>query len=169
MKAILKLLFLIMPAAVFAQSLSPTVISSSGGYYASANTSLSFTVAEMTMVQTFSSSSNILTQGFQQPEDMVVNIPETPGSTEDMMIFPNPTNGQFNLTFSSNSIENNIIKLYDLLGQVVLTKDVSQLTGMNTVSFDISNLSQGIYMIQLITMNAQGERQTNISKINLIY
>ncbi len=49
-----------------AQSLSPKVIASAGGYFASANASLSWTLGE-TMGQTFSNGGNTLTQGFQQP------------------------------------------------------------------------------------------------------
>ncbi|MBK8683873.1 MAG: hypothetical protein IPN26_02195 [Bacteroidetes bacterium] len=49
-----------------AQSLSPQVIASSGGYQSNAAGSLSFTIGE-TNTQTLSSANHILTQGFQQP------------------------------------------------------------------------------------------------------
>lgn len=154
---------------VRSQSLSPTVISSAGGFYTSGSAMLSFTVAEMTMVETFTSTNNMLTQGFQQPEDLSVDIPETPVYSGDVMIYPNPTSGQFMLTYTSNSNTDNTIRLYDLLGQVVLSKSVSQQTGSNTVIFDIGAFSQGIYMLELTTENAQGEKQTSFSKINLVY
>ncbi|MGD0710407.1 MAG: hypothetical protein ABR968_04440 [Bacteroidales bacterium] len=73
------------------QTLSPTVISSSGGFYNNSSGMLSTTVAEMTMVQTFQSGSNFLTQGFQQPEDYTVGIVETPVVSGDILIYPNPT------------------------------------------------------------------------------
>ena len=49
-----------------AQSLSPQVIASAGGYQTSASGSLSFTIGE-TNTQTLSSATHKLTQGFQQP------------------------------------------------------------------------------------------------------
>src|SRR4051812_9015968 len=58
------LLFICIQAG--AQSLSPKVIASAGGYFTSANASLSWTLGE-TMGQTFTNGNNVLTQGFQQP------------------------------------------------------------------------------------------------------
>jgi hypothetical protein len=51
---------------ISAQSLSPQVVASSGGYYTNTSGSLSFTVGE-TNIQTLSSPNHLLTQGFQQP------------------------------------------------------------------------------------------------------
>lgn len=56
-----------------AQSLSPQVIASSGGYYSNGSGSLSWTLGE-TMTETFTSGSPQLTQGFQQPDAVLVNI-----------------------------------------------------------------------------------------------
>jgi hypothetical protein len=152
-----------------AQTLSPTVVSSSGGYFTSASASLSFTVAEMTMVQTFTTAGNILTQGFQQPEDMSVSISETPVVSGEIMIYPNPTNGNFTLSYVSNETSETTINLYNLVGQVVLTKSVSQVKGLNTVNFDISSFSQGIYMLELALTNTKGEKKATYQKINLVY
>jgi len=68
-KIVTIILAAVAPVWMYAQSLSPTVISSTGGFSSNANGSLSYTVGEMTMVQTFSAGGNILTQGFQQPNE----------------------------------------------------------------------------------------------------
>lgn len=154
---------------IHAQTLSPTVVSSAGGYFTSASGSLSFTVAEMTMVQTFTTAGNILTQGFQQPEDMSVSIQETPTVSGEIMIYPNPTSGNFTLSYVSNENSETTINLYNLVGQVVLSKTVSQVKGLNTVNFDISSFSQGIYMLELTLPNTKGEKKATYQKINLVY
>ncbi|HEY0298078.1 MAG TPA: hypothetical protein VGB84_02565 [Arachidicoccus sp.] len=51
-----------------AQNFTPEIISASGDYVVNSGYSLSYTVGEMTMVKTASSSSFILTQGFHQSE-----------------------------------------------------------------------------------------------------
>ena len=56
-----------------AQSLSPQVIASAGGYQSNAAGSLSFTIGE-TNTQTLSSATHMLTQGFQQPYKMTLNL-----------------------------------------------------------------------------------------------
>jgi len=152
-----------------AQTLSPTVISSSGGYFTSASASLSFTVAEMTMVQTFTSPGNILTQGFQQPEDLTVSISETPTVSGDVSIYPNPTNGAFTLSYLCNDNSETTIKLYNIVGQLMLSIPVTQVAGLNTYKFDINSFSQGIYMLELTVVNAKGEKTTDYHKINLVY
>jgi hypothetical protein len=151
------------------QTLSPTVISSSGGFYSSASGSLSFTVAEMTMVKTFTGSNNILTQGFQQPEDFSTSITENDIPSEGFLIYPNPTNGQFSLSFSSSFQGTNIIKLYNLVGQVILEKEIEQLNGINTVEFNINSLSQGIYVLELTADPSSKNSKPVYQKINLVY
>lgn len=58
--------YLLIPAFLCAQSVSPEVISSSGDYFEGSNGSLSWTLGEIA-TETFSNGNNILTQGFQQP------------------------------------------------------------------------------------------------------
>ncbi|MBK7761903.1 MAG: hypothetical protein IPI46_00835 [Bacteroidetes bacterium] len=56
-----------------AQSLSPQVIASAGGFQTNSAGSLSFTIGE-TNTLTLSSANNMLTQGFQQPYKMTLNL-----------------------------------------------------------------------------------------------
>ena len=66
------------------------VISSSGGFYSAGGNSLSVTVAEMTMVQSFIQPTNMLTQGFQQPEHLTIGIAENEDLQGEVLIYPNP-------------------------------------------------------------------------------
>ncbi len=169
LKIALFIAFVLASVAGSAQTLSPTVISSSGGYFTSASASLSFTVAEMTMVQTFSTANNFLTQGFQQPEDYNVGIIETAQDDSGVLIFPNPTTGSITLNYYNNGNSESTIKLYNMVGQVVLSQKVSQLQGLNTMNLDISHYSQGMYMLELATLNLKGETVISYHKINLEY
>ena len=88
---------------IHAQSLSPTVVSSSGGFYANSAGQLSFTVGEMTMVTTFFQTNNILTQGFQQPFDFGTAIPEPTKDGFAFGVFPNPSTGNIHLVLNTKS------------------------------------------------------------------
>jgi hypothetical protein len=72
-----KILFFVCMAAAIAmqaQSLCPSVISTSGGYSSGFSASLSWTLGEIA-TETFSNGSVILTQGFQQPvEGVTISI-----------------------------------------------------------------------------------------------
>lgn len=168
-KLILLAVFGLLSFSAQPQTLSPHVVSSSGGFYSNSSGMLSFTVAEMTMVQTFTSAANMLTQGFQQPEDYFVGIDEIPYVSEDVLIYPNPTNGSFVLSYQSDDNLETSIRIYNLAGKLVLEKQVSQPAGLNTIDFDISTYSMGMYILELVTTNSKGERNWGYHKIELIY
>ncbi len=66
-------IFVFIGTLLHAQSISPKVIATAGGYQSNASGSLSFTIGE-TNTQTLSAASHMLTQGFQQPFDLQINI-----------------------------------------------------------------------------------------------
>lgn len=154
--------------SVQAQTLSPVVISAGGGYTTSATGSLSYTVAEMTMVETFVKGSSILTQGFQQPELLAVSIPEQEIAQSDILLYPNPTNGQISLSYQSATTTQNSVKIYNILGAVLLSETYYASKGLNTLAFDLSRYNQGIYFLELTT-EQQGKQITSVHKINLAY
>ncbi len=69
---LLTLSLLLLGFSIFAQSIEREVVASSGDYYEGANISLSWTLGEIA-TETYDNGSNILTQGFQQP-DITVRI-----------------------------------------------------------------------------------------------
>jgi hypothetical protein len=74
MKKLLISIFTIVSVNLFAQSISPTVISTAGGYSTGTTASLSWTLGEVA-TETLSNGSYTLTQGFQQPvEGLTINI-----------------------------------------------------------------------------------------------
>lgn len=106
--------------AVSAQSLTPQVIASTGGYSSNGANSLSYTVGEMTMVQTFSANNNILTQGFQQPNDMTVGLLDvTQDEFGSFVVYPNPAVDNAWLGFTMPEAGKVTIVLYDILGQKI--------------------------------------------------
>ena len=61
----------------------------------------------------------------------------------EMIIYPNPATGLFNVSFGSNPVQAATIKIFDLQG-----KQLSGETFQNTSleSFDIGKLPKGIYI-----------------------
>ena len=73
---------------------------------------------------------------------------------KSIMIFPNPTSSQLNLSFNEN-LENVNIKIVSTLGQNVLEKQ--NILG-NNFNFDVSNFSNGMYIVEVTD---------GISKLNI--
>ena len=155
-------------STLFAQSLTPMVISSSGGYYSSAAGSLSATVAEMTMVQTFTSMGNFLTQGFQQPEEWYVSVNEEQQTDGNISIYPNPSSGKFKITVNSPEKGNASIQLYDMLGQKTFSSQMEIGPGSNTENIDITGYAMGIYFLEYLYTSDNGKKESKVIKINLV-
>jgi hypothetical protein len=150
-----------------AQSLSPTVISSAGGFYENSAGKLSFTVGE-TMVQTFHNN-NFLTQGFQQPFDYSVAVAEPSKEGVNFGVFPNPSSGYVYLVLNSKINAKVDIRLLDAVGKTVVRDHFTHSSGVNAYSYNWSNLASGMYMVEVVTTDLLTNVTTkSMKKINII-
>jgi hypothetical protein len=74
----------------------------------------------------------------------------------ELTVYPNPSNGIVNVSFDINSYQK--VELVDLTGKILMTKTIGRQA--STISFDISDLSAGVYNIRLT-----GERKLAIKQI----
>jgi hypothetical protein len=67
-------------------------------------------------------------------------------------LYPNPTNGAtVNLNFQAPTNTEAEIVVYDMMGRAVFLNDIKNRNDINcTYSLDVSSLSQGIYMVNLV-------------------
>lgn len=70
---------------------------------------------------------------------------------QNLTIAPNPSNGQFALTFSSVTNQNVNIRFLNVNGQMVAEDFVGNVSGSVKRTYDYSHLSKGVYMIQIVT------------------
>ena len=105
--------------SISGQQLTPFVVSSSGGFYSNSAGMLSFTSCELTAVETYVSPSAILTQGFQQTWDVGTYIAEQPLQNFSFVIYPNPSDGYFNLITETEVNEYIEVKILDVLGREI--------------------------------------------------
>ena len=134
---------------LFSQQLSPFVISSSGGFYTSGEAMLSFTTGELAAVETYSSSTSILTQGFQQSWDFGTYITEHPFTDFSFGIYPNPSDGQFYLVTESNLDLQMTATISNLLGEKIEQIKIARQSKMSVEWIDISQVPAGTYFLSL--------------------
>ena len=161
----MKKLYFVFAAALLslgmsAQSLTPQVIASTGGFSSNANGSLSYTVGEMTMVQTFSANGNILTQGFQQPtNDTIVGLLDiTQDDFGSFVLYPNPAHDNLTLEFTGNQQGNPVVNIYDVVGKKIITERFVSTEGSNKLNINTAALNKGIYILEIET-NGEIQRQ----------
>lgn len=149
-----------------AQMLTPTVIASTGGFSSNANGSLSYTVGEMTMVQTFSANGNILTQGFQQPNDNITGLIDmTKDEFGSFAVYPNPAVD--NLTFGFQLPETSKVQvaLYNAVGQKVAdVYNGNYTTGKTVEQLNVTTYAAGVYILTLTAVSDTDGKTHVVSK-----
>lgn len=64
-------------------------------------------------------------------------------------LFPNPAGNKLQIRYTATSTNDALIKVYSVNGKLVLTENVNSVVGQNTPSLDLSNLSNGMYLIKI--------------------
>lgn len=144
-------IFLIGTGTLTAQQLSPSVVSTSGGFYSTASGMLSFTVGEMAAIETYSTPSAIVTQGFQQDWDFTIDIVEHPRYDFVFYFYPNPSDGRFNLITEGDVHVRVEIRIYDILGQEWARTDFDHQGDQHTQPLELLMAPSGTYTMVLIT------------------
>ncbi len=81
---------------------------------------------------------------------------------ESLEIYPNPTQGNLSINIPNESNENVLIQLVDMQGKVVFELNQDFVPGMNNLSFDLGNLSSGMYSLNIISNNKALNRTISV-------
>jgi len=77
---------------------------------------------------------------------------------QSIQIFPNPTNGQINITMTGNSSNEPLtIKVSDMLGRTLISQTATYIATKINLQIDIGSFASGMYMLQV----KQGNWVTN--------
>jgi len=83
--------------------------------------------------------------------DSFVGISEIPNPNFTSTVWPNPSSGTFNISYSVQGNAKGILEVYNMLGQKVFSRIVSTNSGTTTVSVTLpSNLSSGFYTYRVL-------------------
>ncbi|MEM7373115.1 MAG: T9SS type A sorting domain-containing protein [Bacteroidota bacterium] len=125
------------------KGLAQEIIGTAGRSDTVANVIVDFTIGEI-MTQTFSNSTNILTQGIHQPVFQIVAIDEELSIIPSFTIYPNPTPDRLHFSFAEGeSIEFRVL-LLSLQGQLLASHSFQ---GKGSLS--LATWSEGVYLIQV--------------------
>jgi len=146
-----------------AQTVSPNVFSSAGAFTTSSTNSLSYTIGEP-MITTLSSSSVILTQGFQQPSLLNVDaVNYINGEKYDIVVYPNPTEGFINVSIKAINGKDISLQVFDVLGRNIYTTGNVLSNGEYLTILDFTSFTQGIYFLSVYS-EGQKIASTKITK-----
>mgnify|MGYP000173391043 CR=1 FL=1 len=147
----------------FAQSVAPEVHAASGEHFANANAMLSWTIGE-NLIETFSGTNAILTQGFQQSLYTITSIEEAADNNYQWSVYPNPVPGiiiiqsaagnDISVTFSAEII--------DLQGKILFHQNFEG----TVFQIDISQFANSTYFLKIADTNGKSLKTFKIQKIN---
>ncbi len=96
---------------------------------------------------------NVGSTSFRTTDDMT-DLVATP-MVNDFNFYPNPSLGEVNVAFNSPLSETINVRIFDMVGKTVLSNEIGVTQGDNKFSFDLANLTRGIYFVEL---NSSSER-----------
>ena len=87
----------------------------------------------------------------------IVGLEELPGLS-DLLLFPNPTNGELALRLTSENAERLRLTVLDATGRVVTAEETWTPAGTATRTWDLSDLASGTYGLRIVS----GEHQSTL-------
>lgn len=153
-------LSLLVTQACISQTISPDLLTVAGGYQTNASCSLCWTIGEP-FIETGASANDYLTQGFQQPETIIINNADntSANSAETITAYPNPVSSVVYLKSTSDAPI--AIEVRGLSGQLFLKKG---LTG-SINELNLGSLADGIYFLKVYTSNSKLLETIKLDKI----
>jgi len=72
-------------------------------------------------------------------------------STDELnaTVFPNPTSGKVTVHFDMNENRMVNLRVFDLMGRVMYSKEISAIEGLNETDLDLTDLSKAVYILRL--------------------
>lgn len=138
--------------ATYGQTSILQVVSPAGGYYLSteANISVSWTLGEPVVGTLINESEGIiLTQGFQQGDFVIVNVPVDPSAGFTARIFPNPAKDETTLKLTLPTLGRINLTVLDITGRVVMSDQFDVTTQEYSRTLNVTGLRAGIYLIRI--------------------
>ncbi len=90
-------------------------------------------------------------RGYYKTESLLTNTRKIKKQRITWNIYPNPSSSVVNASFESNENQNATFQLFDLNGQLVMSKSEKLRAGQNNVSVNIENLPVGYYLMKMET------------------
>ena len=139
-----------------AQSITPSVINSTGGTATVGNLIVDWNVGE-SMVST-QTNGIIVTNGQLQPVDEIISVEEL-NTSWNISVYPNPTRDEFVITAPNAGVFE--ASLFDLAG-----KFITKQTLMSTNRMDVRSLANGSYYLQVRNTASQEFKTITLIKTN---
>jgi hypothetical protein len=160
------LFWIIISVNTRAQTLSPTIMNSTGGTAIINGIFYDYSFGEMTMISTFYNSKLIVTQGLLQTktDTAAVGITTNQLTRPAIIVYPNPAQQFINFESECEAGGKLQYELIDVAGRLIVSRELSVIVGKNKESIDLTMVPAGLYLLK-ITLSQGKETFFQNSKI----
>ena len=74
-------------------------------------------------------------------------------SIANLEVYPNPSKDVFNITFTSETVQNLKLRVLNIVGEEIILEDLQQFVGEYTKSIDLATYTKGVYFLEITTNN----------------
>ena len=135
--------------AAYSQTVTPTVMSSNGGYSQVSQGSIAWTIGEP-ISETYTSSTNITTNGFHQTEELgLATLIKEQGDNAAILVYPNPVLDKLTVNLGNIQNGNYQLELVDALGRILLKTETSVAEQSNRLILSLNELAGGVYYLKI--------------------
>ncbi|MEP6795312.1 MAG: T9SS type A sorting domain-containing protein, partial [Saprospiraceae bacterium] len=123
-------------------------------YGCSTSCSTSFQCLDTAINPLIGSSHTTTPETIEDPNVAILSDEETFGMLSAVTLWPNPANGNINLSFGSNINQQINFRLINFLGQDMRSDNINAQKGYNMQRIDVSHLPEGSYLMEMKTEGA---------------
>lgn len=91
-------------------------------------------------------------------------INEPVAAENNMIVYPNPTDGIVNVSFNGASNSTATVRITDMVGRIITSRNVTVTEGNNKVSFDMTQYSKGVYLVELSNESSHSVQRLMLDK-----
>ena len=162
------LLFAVLGATTaHGQSIFPSTLNATGGTARIGTKEFEWSVGEIALVSTFTTSSIVVTQGVLQTNfgPKVTEVPGTTNLGDYLQIFPNPTSDAINIRYNAANDGVIEIRFIDMAGRLISAQKSDVKQGANNQKIDIAHLAAATYMLEVYVTSTGGKTEATAYKI----
>jgi hypothetical protein len=146
-----------------AQTVTPVLVSSHGGFATAAGGSIAWSIGEP-LSETRQTGTNIITQGFHQPDLNVATLIAEQGSGAEVLVFPNPVQESLAVSLQGLPEGTYRLRLTDALGKLIDEREVTPSMERQSLELNVARLASASYY--LVVDSEQLHKTIKIVKTN---
>ncbi len=149
-------------------ALYTSTINAAGGSGNLSGNNYEWSVGEMALVNTASSSNIIVTQGVLQPAQSAGSVHDNNLVADNVKVYPVPASSTVNLSYNYPQPGIMRYELTDITGKTILQRQIDVVPGSNAEKINLEQLANAGYMLNVKFNSSNGTQSSSAFKLEKI-